>query len=263
MTNRPVSAPSRLLTALEARAVAEALSWSAFKPLLANLKRGDGHPVMLLPGFMATDRSTARLRVLLRSLGYRTYGWGLNANLGPTPEIVEGFANRFDYIVEREQKPVSLIGWSLGGIYARELARVNRQHVRQVITLGSPFRMESSDASAAAPIWQSLRHLHIPEAAQNMLAPEGPLLVPSTSVYTRTDGIVDWRTCLETRGPTSENVEVLGSHCGLGFHPAVALVVADRLAQPIGQWRRFRPPLWLRAVYPLPTSYRVPKEPAV
>ena len=260
--NRDVKAPSRVLTALEYRAVVEAASWSAFKPLLANLKKGDGHPVFVMPGFMATDRSTARLRILLRSLDYRTYSWGLGSNLGPTPEIVDGFADRFRYIVEREQQPVSVIGWSLGGIYARKLAKVSPQHVRQVITLGSPFRMESGDDSAASPMWRSLKHLHIPDAPEEMLGEQGMLKVPSTSVYTRTDGIVDWRTCLETRGPMSENVEVLGSHCGLGFHPAVAVTIADRLAQPVGQWKRFRPPLWLRGLYPIPTSHRVPAKTA-
>lgn len=259
ISNRPVQAPSKVLTALEYRAVTEAISWAALQPLLKNLKRGDGHPVFVMPGFMATDRSTARLRVLLRGLRYRTYGWGLGSNLGPTPDIVNGFADRFSYIVEREERPVSLIGWSLGGIYARELAKINPQHVRQVITLGSPFRMQPGDDSAASAMWKSLKHLHVPGAQDNMMHSEGALRVPSTSVYTRTDGIVDWRSCLETRGPISENVEVLGSHCGLGFHPAVAVVVADRLAQPVGQWKRFRSPLWLRGAYPLPTSYRVPK----
>ncbi len=258
-SNTIVKAPSKVLTALEYRAVGEAASWTALKPLLKNLKKGDGHPVFVMPGFMATDRSTARLRVLLRSLGYRTYSWGLGSNLGPTPQIVDGFAKRFAYIVERESQPVSVIGWSLGGIYARELAKVNPQHVRQVITLGSPFRMEPGDDSAASAMWKSLEHLHVPEAADEMMHMEGLLEVPSTSVYTRTDGIVDWRTCLETRGPISENVEVVGSHCGLGFHPAVAIVIADRLAQPVGEWRRFRPPLWLRGLFPLPTSFRVPE----
>ena len=256
---RPVTAPPLWMTALEARAAAEAIAWTAFKPAMANLKRGDGHPVMVMPGFMATDRSTTRLRELLRSLGYRTYGWGLGANLGPTAHIVDGIANRFQSIVDREERKVSLIGWSLGGIYARELARNNPELVRQVITLGSPFRMMPGDDSAASGMWESLEHLHTPEAAESMMQVEAPLPVPSTSVYTRTDGVVDWRTCLERRGPTSENVEVLGSHCGLGFEPSVAVVIASRLRQREGQWRRFRPPLWMRGAYPIPTSYRVPK----
>ncbi len=253
-----VTAPNAIYTALEARAAIEYPLWTVMRPLLENLRSGDGHPVLVLPGFTAADRSTVPLRSLLRRLGYRTYGWKLGANLGPTPRIVNGLERRFDEIVERESgRQVSLVGWSLGGIFAREIARNHPELVRQVITLGSPIRMVPGDKSAASGMWDSLQDLHDPAAVEIMSEPNRPPLpVPTTSVYTRTDGIVHWRTCLEAKGPTSENVEVFGSHCGLGFNPAAALVVADRLAQPLGEWRRFRSPLWVRSAFPRPANWR-------
>ncbi|MEM9133206.1 MAG: alpha/beta hydrolase [Actinomycetota bacterium] len=245
-----LAGPHSLYTALEARVAVEYPLWQALRPMLEQLPRGDGHPVLVLPGFTAADRSTAPLRSLLRRLGYRTYGWKLGANLGPTPHIVEGLDRRFRHIEEREGRPISLVGWSLGGLFARELARTYPGNVRQVITLGSPIRMSPGDRSAASSRWESLSELHDAEVIDMMSQRDRPPLpVPTTSVYTRSDGIVHWRTCLECKGPLSENVEVYGSHCGLGFNPSVALVVTDRLAQPADEWQRFRPPFWARTAF--------------
>ncbi len=245
-----IAGPHSLYTALEARVAIEFPLWQALRPALEYLPRGDGHPVLVLPGFTAADRSTAPLRSLLRRLGYRTYGWKLGANLGPTPRIVEGLDRRFRHIEEREGRPVSIVGWSLGGLFARELARTYPDSVRQVITLGSPIQMRPGDRSAASSRWESLSDLHDSEVIAVMSQPDRvPLAMPSTSVYTRSDGIVHWRTCLVTKTPISQNVEVFGSHCGLGFNPSVALVVADRLAQPADDWRRFRPPFWARTAF--------------
>lgn len=254
----PVSAPRAIYTALEARAALEYSTWRVARPLLKNLPDGDGHPVLVLPGFTANDRSTVQLRWMLRSLGYRTYGWKLGPNLGPTRHILGGLDERLAAIDRREEgRPISLVGWSLGGIFARELARNNPQKVRQVITMGSPIRMAPGDRSAASGVWDSLESLHDPEAVAAMSNVDRfPLPVPTTSIYTRSDGIVHWRTCLETKGPIAENVEVFGSHCGLGFNLSVAVVVADRLAQPEGQWRRFRPPLLARGIFPYPANWK-------
>ncbi|MDH3753034.1 MAG: alpha/beta hydrolase, partial [Acidimicrobiia bacterium] len=155
-----VSAPSRWLTALEVRAVAERAAMRATTPLLRRLPSGDGHPVLVLPGFTADDRSTALLRDLLDDLGYRTHGWGLGSNIGPTSEIAAGLRDLSADLARKESQPVSVIGWSLGGIYGRELARRRPETVRQVITLGSPIQMVPGDRSAATGLWDSLRHLH-------------------------------------------------------------------------------------------------------
>ena len=203
------------------------------------------------------------MRSLLRQLGYRTYGWKLGSNLGPTPKIVDGLEQRFRSIVERNDQPVSIVGWSLGGIYGRQLARHNPDQVRQVVTLGSPFRMRPGDRSAASPIWDSLSRVHDQEALAAMIAPDRPpLTVPTTSIYTRSDGIVRWSMCLESVGEQSENVEVLGSHCGLGFNPQVAMVVADRLATGPNDWRPFRPPSWAKSAFPPPADWEPGRCPA-
>lgn len=246
------------MTFLEARAALEYANWRTTLPLLRRLPTGDGHPVLVLPGFTAADRSTAQLRWLLRELGYRTYGWRLGANLGPTPNIVEGLARRVERIRHtNDERPISLIGWSLGGIFARLLVRENPEYFRQVITLGSPFRTRVGDRSAVSHLWESLSPLHDQEfmrAFEDHDRP--PLQIPATSVYSRTDGVVNWRLCLEAKSAISENIEVFGSHSGLGFNTSVAYVLADRLSQDEGDWRRFRAPLLLRAAYPRAANYR-------
>ncbi|MEM7095162.1 MAG: alpha/beta hydrolase [Actinomycetota bacterium] len=249
-------APPLWMTLLETRAAFEYASWRASTPWLNRLPKGDGHPVLVLPGFTADDRSTQRLRILLRRLGYSTYGWRLGANIGPTPEIIGGLQQRVDRISERNDgQKISLVGWSLGGIFARLLVRTEPERFRQVITLGSPFGMSPGDRSAVSALWDSVSHLHDESYFQPLLdRSRPPLPIPTTSIYTRTDGIVHWKYCLERRGPLSQNIEVYGSHSGLGFNPAVGYAVANRLAQPLGEWKRFRPPIAALAAYP-PAAY--------
>jgi len=249
------SAPSRILTALEGRAIGEFVSMIAAKPILDRLPKGDGHSVLVMPGFSASDRSTQPLRALLDRLGYDTHEWGLGLNMGPTPHVVHGIVRLLDRIGAVSNEPVTIIGWSLGGIYARELARLDPAAVKQVITLGSPIQMISTDRSASSPKWEAVQHLHDKSREYDVRDSDRPaLLVPNTSIYTRTDGVVHWKTCLVESGAISENVEVHGSHCGLGFNPSVAFVLADRLAQPRGEWRPFRPPIALRGLFPKPAN---------
>lgn len=251
------NAPALWKTALESRAAFEYVNWRALHPLLRRLPAGDGHPVLVLPGFTAADRSTAQLRWLLRQLGYRTYGWRLGANLGPTRGILTGLDKRISRIQRsNEGQTISLVGWSLGGIFARVLARKHPEAVRQVITLGSPFRTRLGDRSAVSALFDSLSPLHDKEFLESFQADERPPLhVPATSIYTRTDGVVSWKLCLESKSPIAENVEVYGSHSGLGFNVSAGYVIADRLTQPIGDWQRFRPPLWLWGMYPPARNY--------
>jgi pimeloyl-ACP methyl ester carboxylesterase len=141
----------------------------------------------------------------------------------------------------RYAKRVSLIGWSLGGIYARELARRFPDDVRQVITLGTPFRnVEATNVPRFLRAILERRPLPDEQSYRALLA--DPLPVPSTAIYSRSDGIVHWESCQELAGPRSENIEVASSHLGLGHHPVVLLTVADRLAQPEGTWAPFAPP---------------------
>jgi len=216
-------------------------SWAAFAqlaavaPLFTMAPRGDGHPVLVLPGFLAGDLSTVPLRTLLSRLGYDAHGWGLGRNMGPTADVVEGLTRAVDELGGGEARRVSIVGWSLGGVFGRELARRFPDRIRQVISLGSPFNAEALGFGASAE----------------------PLPVPSTAVYTRSDGVVDWRTAVQRTDAHSENVEVRGSHCGLGVNPAAVLVVADRLALAEGDWAPFRPPPALRRWFPRPWDANV------
>jgi pimeloyl-ACP methyl ester carboxylesterase len=229
----------------------------AASPLLRLIGRGDHHPVLVLPGFTGGDRSTVPLRAFLRGQGYWVHGWHLGSNIGPHRHIVEGMEKRLDALHRRHGKKVSVIGWSLGGIYARELARQWPEKVRQVITLGSPYRFREGDRSNASDLYDRLAPREDPWPGHDLREEHRPPLeVPSTSIYTRTDGIVRWHGCIDGEGPNCENIEVRGSHSGLGHNPAVLYVVADRLAQPEGTWAPFRAPSWTRSrIYPRPAVW--------
>ncbi len=242
----PLAPPSPFLTALEGRAWFELASVLPALPVLDRTPAGDGHPVLVLPGWMADDVSTRTLRWFLRRRGYQAHGWRLGRNRGPEPAIVQGLAERLHALRGRHGRRLSLVGWSLGGIYARQLARRFPDDVRLVITLASPFA--DPQATAVARLYRALRGR--PPRGPGRV-PDGlsdPLPMPATSIYSRSDGVVAWRSCLLASGPRSENVEVWSSHCGMGHHPAALLVIADRLAQPEGAWQPFVPQRWQRGL---------------
>jgi pimeloyl-ACP methyl ester carboxylesterase len=241
---------------LEARVLLELAALIPAYPALRRAPRGDGHPVLVFPGFMASDFSTGALRRFLRERGYGTHGWGLGRNLGPTPELATAMADRLQHLRRRYGNRVSLIGWSLGGIYARELARRFAGDVRQVITLASPFRdLEATNVPGFLRDFARRRPLPEEQDYRRVLA--APLPVPTTAIYSQTDGIASWWSCRTENGPLSENIEVESSHLGMGHHPVVLLTIADRLAQPEGGWRPFTPPA---GSWRWPFVPRVPQE---
>ena len=242
--------PSWLYVTDPARAVAEFGLLIAALPLEQLLPVGDGHPVLVLPGFLADDGSTWTLRRILRDLGYRVHGWRLGRNLGPTAETVTGLQDRLLDLRSRYDCEVSVIGWSLGGIYARTLARDTPAAVRQVITLGSPIRLAHERQSRAGRAFNRYAHLHVVPRELPLESGADALPVPATSIYSRCDGIVAWQACLDPPSTRAENIAVVGSHLGFGHHPAVIWAVADRLAQPLGGWAPFRAPATLRPLYP-------------
>jgi dienelactone hydrolase len=217
---------------------------------LSSAPRGDGHGVLVLPGLLASDVSTAVLRRFLRRLGYAAAGWDLGRNRGPTDQVVDELPGVLSALAERTGRPVSLIGWSLGGIFARELARRDPAQVRQVITLGSPFALTDPRQSHADGAYQRRAHLH---ATGRLPTPEEvaqPIKVPSTAVYSRRDGIVSWQACIGPETSLHENIEVRCGHLGFGTDPATLWLIADRLAVPAPQRQKFRPPPAQRLLYP-------------
>jgi pimeloyl-ACP methyl ester carboxylesterase len=222
-----------LLTALEwPRAAFEASTLPAAWLLLRRAPRGDGHPVLVLPGYWAGDGSTAALRGYLRALGHRAHRWGLGWNLGLEDGVGGSLLGRLVALSERHGRAVSLVGWSLGGVYARELAKLAPERVRQVVTLGSPFGMGRGGDG-----W--LKRVVYGRASR----PAGRICdappVPSTAIVSRSDGIAGFRACCEVPSPYAETVQVPGSHLGLGLNPIVLFAIADRLAQPEGAWKSF------------------------
>ena len=140
----------------------------------------------------------------------------------------------------------------------RALARERPDLVRQVISLGSPYRMVEGDLSSATSLWKQFEHLHDADIDINRIAEQHrpKLTVPATSIYSRRDGVAPWQTCIDEVGPLAENIEVHGSHAALGAHPAVTFAVLDRLRVPEGEWRPFRPSCMVKAWYPRPASWR-------
>ncbi len=236
--------PSRLLALTEpSRALGELAAFVALRPLLSFLPRGDGQGVLVLPGFLASDSSTGPMRRLLSQLGYDAVGWKLGRNVRVDNVRVQEMMACLDALYERTGGKVSIVGWSLGGVFARELAKQAPEKVRQVITLGSPIGDDRQHTNARR-LFEMLNG-HEPEPMKHgnfrKLAEAPP--VPTTSILTKADGVVHWRGSVQHPGsnPQTENIEVFASHVGLGVNPAVMFAIADRLAQPEGEWEPFRP----------------------
>jgi pimeloyl-ACP methyl ester carboxylesterase len=242
-----LKAPGALLMALEGRAPLELGAMLASWPLLKSAPAGDGHAIIVFPGLGAGDLTTAPLRNFLSAQGYETYGWDLGLNLGPRKGVLQKSLDRVQEIQQESGRKVSLIGWSLGGIYAREFAKALPDEVRSVITLGTPFAGDPKATNA----WRfyELASGHkiddLDMIEQLKVAPP----VPTTSIFSRTDGVVAWPLSLQKESRRTENIEVNASHVGLGFNPLSLYAIADRLAQDDGQWEKFHREGWRQWFY--------------
>jgi dienelactone hydrolase len=231
--------PGLGLLLAEARGIFEFNASLLLSPLLMRAPRGDGHSVLALPGFLASDLSMAPMRRYLSELGYDAHAWRMGRNTGGISRMRAALRDRLAEIHASSGRKVSIIGWSLGGVYARDLALQAPEMVRYVVTLGSPFANDVR-ATNATRLYEALSGEGVEDNSELRQAISGDLPVPTTSIYSRTDGIVNWRTCLLRPSETAENIEVhLASHVGLGVNPAALWAVADRLAQGEGQFRQF------------------------
>jgi len=237
----PPKPPSLLWTLLEGRAVLELGSFYSLRPLMRNLPRGDGHPVIVLPGFVASDVSTRPLRAVLKELGYAAHGWGLGRNLKFNDEREAQMNALLDRVHAEEGRAVSIVGWSLGGVFARELAKRAPEKVRSVISLGSPIT-QHRDYSNARRLYDAINGPPEDTRAEQLKNLGEAPPVPTTSIFSRTDGVVAWRGSVQrsdAKNPHIENIEVPASHFGLGVNPLVVYLIADRLAQAAGAWKPF------------------------
>ncbi len=203
---------------------------------------GDGHPVVIFPGLAADGRSVAPLRKHCQDLGYAACDWGRGFNTGPQgdPDVWMADLARHVEQLMGDNPTVTLVGWSLGGLYAREVAKLLPGRVRQVISIGTPFNA-SADHTNVGWLFRLLNGSSpaIDPVLSERLRTAPP--VPTTSIYSRSDGVVAWQTCTHAHPQRwVQDIEVEGSHIGMGWNPEVLKIVGDRLAQHTDRWQPYR-----------------------
>jgi pimeloyl-ACP methyl ester carboxylesterase len=241
--NHNIKPPSPVFAATELlRASFEGLGLMLSTLLLATAPRGDGHSVIVLPGFATGDESTLLLRQFLAYLGYDARPWRLGRNLDHRTAGYRGehIERQIKNSYKETGRKVSLVGWSLGGVIAREAARRDPRAVRQVITIGSPFS-GNPHANHVGRIYKMLsgHDVDSPAAMRRFAVGPTPLPMPSTAIFSRSDGVTAWQNCVAQEDHQSENIEVHGSHFGLPMNARVFQIVANRLAQAEGRWAPF------------------------
>jgi len=238
-----IAAPSNWLLASEPRVLWEYLAGvTMFGAVKRMAPRGDGHPVLVIPGLGASDLSTALLRRFLDEMGYTTYPWEQGRNRGIKDHVTASMQNRLRKIHDQHGQKVSIIGQSLGGVFARELAKAVPDAVRQIITLGSPFTGHPL-ASTGTHLyeWLSGDNFEDMDFNQHLEIRIKPP-VPTTSVYSKLDGVVAWPCSIEEDQPGGENIHLRGNtHCGMACSPSALFLLAERLAQPEKDWKAFKP----------------------
>jgi pimeloyl-ACP methyl ester carboxylesterase len=205
-------------------------------PWLASTVNERPHVVLVIPGFTTSGRSTKVLRKTLRSLGYEAHTWNQGINFGVRRELFNGVTKELDRLYDKYDAKVSLIGQSLGGVYARQLAKIRADKVCQVITLGSPINDPEGQGSHASNLYRILNPEQLVEDEaswpfSDWILDEPPA-VPTTVIYSRYDGICHWETCVQNgEFDHVENIEVIGSHIGMAINPVIQYLIANRLSK--------------------------------
>lgn len=231
--SRGIEPPSPVLQLLEGRVGIEALTLALRLPeLTRKAPRGDGGHVLVLPGFMAGDASTTALRAFIGAIGYRAHGWGQGQNRGRMLTYLPVLTALIEGYVHNQGRPMALVGWSRGGILAREIAREQPHLLTQVITLGSPVK-GGVGATSLRRIVERQTGLSTADLQRLQRERDArPITVPITAIYSKTDGVVAWQACIDNVSTSVEHVEIAGSHVGLGFNADAFRIVAERLAKP-------------------------------
>jgi triacylglycerol esterase/lipase EstA (alpha/beta hydrolase family) len=243
---RTMHPPSKLLLASElTRAIYEyGLGLLSITPLKYIVTHGDLHPVVIFPGLGAADTSTQFLRSFLNDIGYKSYTWGQGRNLGPKGPIDTFLKLIIDHVediyIANGNRKISLIGWSLGGVYAREVAKLRPDLIQQVITLGTPFK-KINNATNAAYVYELLSGDKNHNTDDMEIRISAPPQLPFTSIYSKTDGVVWWESSIEDDSEISQNIEVpYASHLGLGHNPISLFIIANRLSQDVECWKKYK-----------------------
>jgi hypothetical protein len=191
---------------------------------------GDGHAVLVLPGSLRGDPYTKSVRRFLTAIGYTAHGWNLGVNIGPTQRLLDGAADRLIGL-HNQYGPVSLVGFSMGGLFARWLSLRMPARVRQVITVGSPIQAPARNFFLPLePVLGLWPGVDLPKLADEIAQ---PLPVPGTFLFTRDDGLVNFAACRDIAAPTEDNIEFSGTHVLMACNPEVMTIVAQRLARPV------------------------------
>ena len=252
-------APSRWHSLLEWRALAEIAALPLAWPLLGSVPQGDGHPVVLLPGFMADESSLVALKRFLKGQGYAVQTWGLGRNIGFQPRHAEALVRKIADVHLQTGRTVSLVGWSLGGVFALYGGLTLPKAVRHIVALGSPVNIDIAAGSQSPALVQAVYRwmvdpkgpkVHADQPHAKALREHRLPAMPMSCLYSLSDGVVPPQEATIDGDPSRfENIRVSGSHTGMGFNAMVLAVVADRLAQPEGQWRPFKPAGWPGLLY--------------
>ncbi|OQW88603.1 MAG: alpha/beta hydrolase [Rhodoferax ferrireducens] len=248
--HRHTGAPHLWHSLLEPRAFLEAALLPASLPLLMQAPPGDGHPVLLLPGFMADEKSLFVLKTFLQRKGYDVHTWGLGRNLGFRSKHASALPQKIRYLHHVTGRKVSLVGWSLGGVFSLFGAENALDCVRCVVTLGSPVSLDAQGSQSPGVVKALYRLVsHRLGSNAHAMAPRAKALrehrrlgLPTSCLYSLGDGVVPpQEATIDGDAALHENIRVPGSHIGLGFNGLVLAVVADRLAQPEEGWQPFKP----------------------
>lgn len=259
--------PHTLHSLAEWRALLELAALPLAWPCLHLAPRGDGHPVLLLPGFMADESTLFALKTFLDGRGYDVQTWGFGRNVGFRSRHAQALEQKIRHLHHASGRRVSLVGWSLGGVFALYGAHQAPECVRSVITLGSPISVDPEGSQSPAMVralYRLIAHrmgpdVHAMQPRAKKLRERTLLQVPTSCLYSLSDGVVPPQEATIAGDPARhENIRVQGSHTGLGFNPMVLAIVADRLAQPEDRWRPFSPQGWWGTAYRWATHAAVP-----